>query len=89
MPSVIHGRDKLTNLPEARCATENEGMQAPYGISQCRTIVEKEEEKDGGLEACTLESFSELPPLERQDRALLEHWMMDAITIDICSQSES
>ena len=51
MPSVIHGGDEFTDLPEAPSATENGGTQAPYGISQHRTIVEEEGEKDGSLEA--------------------------------------
>ena len=88
MLSVIHGRDEFTNLPEAPCTTENEGIQAPYGISQHRTIAEKEE-KDVGLGTCRQKSFSELLPLERQENTLLEHWMKAAVTIDICSQSES
>ena len=65
MPSVIHGGDELTDLPEAPSATENGDTQAPYDISQHRTIVE-EGEKDGCLGACTQKSFSELRPLERQ-----------------------
>ena len=49
MPSVIHGGDEFTDLPEAPSATENRGTQAPYGILQHRNIVEKEGAKDVGL----------------------------------------
>ena len=66
MPSVIHGGDELTELPEAPSATENGGTQAPYGISQHRTIVEEKGEKDGGLGACSQKRFSELRPIECQ-----------------------
>ena len=41
MPNVIHCGDEFTNLPEAPSATEKGGTQAPYGISQQRTIVEE------------------------------------------------
>ena len=52
MPSVIQGGDEFTDWPEAPSATENGGTQAPYGISQHRTIVEEEGEKHRGLGAC-------------------------------------
>ena len=58
MPCVIHSGDEFKDFPEAPSATVNEGTQAPYRISQHRTIVEEERKKDG--------SFSELHPLERQ-----------------------
>ena len=82
MPSVIHGGEEFIDLPEAPSTTENEGTQAPYGISQHRTIVEEEGEKDGSVRACPQKSFSEL-------RKILEHGMKTAITIDICSQSNN
>ena len=41
MPSVISGGDEFTDLPEAPTAIEDEGTQAPYGISKHRTIVEE------------------------------------------------
>ena len=50
MPSVIHGGDELTDLPEAPSATENGKTQTPCGISQHWTIVETDGAKDGGLE---------------------------------------
>ena len=49
MPSVVHGGDELADLLEAPSVIENGGTQAPYGISQNRTIVEEEGEKDGGV----------------------------------------
>ena len=52
MPKVIHVADKFTDLLEAPSVTENGGIQTPYGISQCRTIVEEEDEKDRGLGSC-------------------------------------
>ena len=66
MPRVIHGGDELTDLLEAPSATKNGDSQAPYDISQHRTIVEKKREKNGGLGTCLQKSFSELHPLERQ-----------------------
>ena len=42
MPSIIYGGDELTDLSEAPSTTENGGTQAPYGISQHKTIVEEE-----------------------------------------------
>ena len=72
MTSVIHDGDKLTDLLEAPSVTENGGIQVSYGISQYRTIVEEEEEKDEGLEACPQESCSELRPLERQKTPLCD-----------------
>ena len=66
MPSVIHGRDEFTDLPEAPSATENEGTQVSYGISQHGTMVEEEVEKDEGFGACPQTSFSKLHPLKRQ-----------------------
>ena len=33
MPSIIHGRDELTDLSEAPSATENGGTRVPYDIS--------------------------------------------------------
>ena len=66
MPTVIHGGNELTDLPEAPSATENRGTQATFGISQYRTIVEEKGEEDGGLGACPQKNFSELHPLERQ-----------------------
>ena len=60
MPSVIHGGDEFTDLPEAPSATENGGTQTPYGISQYKT--EKEEGKnDGGLGACSQKFFRATP----------------------------
>ena len=47
MPSVIHGGDKLTDLPEAPSAIENGGTQTPYGISQHRSNVEVEGSRMG------------------------------------------
>ena len=66
MPSVIHGRDKITDLPEAPSATENEGTQASYGISLHGNMVEDEREKGEDFGACPQTSFSKLHPLERQ-----------------------
>ena len=52
MSSVIHGGDEFTNLLEAPSTTENGGTQALYGISQHKTIVEAQRERDGGLGSC-------------------------------------
>ena len=49
MPSIIHGGDEFTDLPEVPSITENGGTQAIYGISQHRTIVEERGEKGEGL----------------------------------------
>lgn len=62
-------------MPEAPSTTKNGGTQAPYGISQYRTIVEEEGEKDGGLRACPQTSYSQLRPLEK---GLLEDGMKAA-----------
>ena len=89
MPSVIHGGDELTDLPETPSATEERGSQAPYGISQHRTIVEEEERRiELGL-GLPPEKFFRATPSRTSENALLEHGMKNAITIDICSQSES
>ena len=47
MPSVIHDEDDLTDLPEVPRATENGDTQAPYGISQHRSIVGEEGRRMG------------------------------------------
>ena len=41
MPSAINCRDDFIDLPEAPSATENGDTQAPYVISQNRTIEEE------------------------------------------------
>ena len=81
MPSVIQGGDELTELPEAPSATENGGTQAPYGISQHRTIVEEEGEK-GGVWGLAPESFVRTTPSRTSENALWEHGIKAAITID-------
>ena len=60
----MHGGDEFTDLPEAPSATENGGTQAPYVISQHRTIVEEEGERGGILWLAPRNVFSELRPLE-------------------------
>ena len=72
MPSVVHGRDEFTDLPETLGPTENLGMQAHYCIIQHRTIVGEKRERNGsgGLPP---ENFSETHPLERQKAPV---WIM-------------
>ena len=67
MPSVFQGGDELTDLPEAPSVTENGDTQAPYGISQHRTVVEEEGRKDGDLGACLQKMITDLHPLECQN----------------------
>ena len=87
MPSVLHGGDELTDLPEAPSATENGGTQAHYGISQHRIIAEKEGERDGGSGSLPPEKF--LQSSRTLEHALLEHGMNAVITINICSLIKS
>ena len=87
--SVIHSGDEFTDLSEAPCATKNEGTQAPYGISQHRTIVEEEGRRMGGSGDLPPETFFRATPSRTSENALLEHGMKDAITIHICSQREN
>ena len=77
MPSVIHGRDEFTDLPEASSATENGGTQAPYGISQHRTIVE-EGGRMGVWGLAPEESFRATPS-RMSENALLEHGISQRI----------
>ena len=71
MPSAIHGGDEFMDLPEAPSSTENGGTQVHYYISQHRTIVEEDGEKDGGLGAFLQKNFSELRPLKRRKTPFL------------------
>ena len=54
----VRGGDELTDLSETPSATVNEGTQAPYGMSQHKTIVKERKGKDGGLGACPRRVFS-------------------------------
>ena len=82
IPGAVHGGDEVTDLQEAPSATENGGTQASYGISQHRTMVEGERERDGSGSVPP----EKLPTLSRMsEHALLEHGVKVAITIDICS----
>ena len=84
----VRGGDELTDLSETPSPTVNEGTQAPYGMSQHKTIVEEKKEKDSGL-GLAPEEFFQSYALQTIRKHLLENGMKAAITTDICSQSKS